>query len=152
MGRSAFSIKLATAIAAAGKRKGKLARAVGVSPLTMSRYLKGTTTPKQEVLQALARELNVSPTWLLSGDSIRAEKHDDEQGSSLVREEAGVYTFSPIALLARLDEEERATVDRLVRALLSGDAQVRQHLIGQLQIIEQALAARRTGASKVEGA
>lgn len=34
----------------------------------MSKYVNGVSTPKNDYLIALARELNVSVSWLLSGD------------------------------------------------------------------------------------
>lgn len=46
------------------------------------------------------------------------------------------------AELSGLDEEGRATVHRLIQALLHGDTQIKTHLIGQLKIIEDAVVAR----------
>ena len=46
------------------------------------------------------------------------------------------------AEMSGLDEEGRATVHRLIQALLHGDTQIKTHLIGQLKIIEDAVVAR----------
>lgn len=45
--------------------------------------------------------------------------------------------------LSALDPEGKATVHRLIQALLHGDQQIKTHLIGQLKIIEDAVVARK---------
>ncbi len=47
------------------------------------------------------------------------------------------------AALSALDAEGKATVHRLIQALLHGDQQIKTHLIGQLKIIEDAVVARK---------
>ncbi|HNP80173.1 MAG TPA: hypothetical protein PKN47_01820 [Nitrospira sp.] len=47
------------------------------------------------------------------------------------------------AELSALDSEGKATVHRLIQALLHGDQQIKTHLIGQLKIIEDAVVARK---------
>lgn len=44
--------------------------------------------------------------------------------------------------LSALDPDGKATVHRLIQALLHGDQQIKTHLIGQLKIIEDAVVAR----------
>lgn len=43
-----------------------------------------------------------------------------------------------------LDEQEQATVVRLVEALRLGDREIRDHLIREMKLIEESLRARRT--------
>lgn len=54
------------------------------------------------------------------------------------------------AELAALDAEGKATVHRLIQALLHGDQQIKTHLIGQLKIIEDAVVARKQHAPRRE--
>lgn len=43
----------------------ELARKSGLNKGAISKYLKGTILPKQNAIGAMAKALNVSPTWLL---------------------------------------------------------------------------------------
>lgn len=134
--KSRFSQRLAVAIARSGKKKGDLARSVGLSPLSLSRYLKGDRVPHETVLRALAQQLDVSVMELLGSESTALAD------VPVVREVDPVYPPDAVALTG-LDLEDRRTVLRLLDALRSGDAEIRRHLIGQLKIIEVAMKARR---------
>lgn len=46
----------------------ELARKSGISKGSISKYLKGTVLPKQNAIGAMAKALDVSPTWLLGYD------------------------------------------------------------------------------------
>lgn len=77
--------------------------------------------------------------------------HTVQDAASLIQavtvsEAAAQYKIGgePPAELSSLDEEGRATVHRLIQALLHGDQQIKTHLIGQLKIIEDAVVARNT--------
>lgn len=131
-----FSKRLAVAIARAGIKKGELARAVGLTPLSLSRYLTGDRTPHRAVLVALAHALGTSVEWLA------ADQADDLANATVSREAEAPYTPDAVALTG-LDADERNTVIRLLDALRSGDEEIRHHLIGQLKIIESAIKARR---------
>ena len=135
---SGFSTRLAVAIAKSGKKKGAVAKSVGLTPLSLSRYLKGDRIPHKAVLMALAAELSVSAEYLLG----EQPESSDLAESPGVCEVLGAYTPDAVALTG-LDLEDRRTVLRLLEALRSGDAEIRRHLIGQLKIIEQAMVARR---------
>lgn len=65
--------------------------------------------------------------------------------AATVSEAASQYHVggAPQAELSALDEEGKATVHRLIQALLHGDQQIKTHLIGQLKIIEDAVVARK---------
>lgn len=136
--RAGFSHRLSVAIAKSGKKKGDVARSVGLVPRSLSRYLTQDRVPHQAVLRALAQTLDVSIDYLL-GDSQNPGHLAD---TPVAREPVEPYTPDAVALTG-LDQEDRLTVLRLLDALRSGDAEIRRHLIGQLKIIETAMKARR---------
>lgn len=140
-----FSKRLSIAIVKAGKKKGEVARSVGLSPTSLSRYLSGDRIPHQSMVAALAQQLDVTVDYLLGTRQKLAAMADRPVACET---EAG-YPPDAIALTG-LDVEERRTMLRMLDALRSGDAQVRQHLIGQLKIIEFALESRRQQ-SRAEG-
>lgn len=138
-----FSARLRAAIERRGLKQKALARAVGVSSNSLSRYLMGDRAPGRPVILALARELGVSVTWLSEGVGPGPDLQRTPQDiSTIARETEALYPVDAVSLVG-LDVEERRTVLRMLNALRSGDAEVRQHLIGQLKLIESALSARR---------
>jgi len=136
--RAGFSHRLSVAIANSGKKKGDVARSVGLAPRSLSRYLTQDRVPHQTVLQSLAGALGVTTAYLL-GDSPAPSSLAD---APVARESSPDYAPDAVALTG-LDQEDRRTVLRLLNALRSGDAEIRRHLIGQLKIIEVAMKARR---------
>jgi len=141
-----FSNRLSVAIAHAGKRKGDVARSVGLTPRSLSRYLTADRVPHQAVLTALAHELGVTVEYLLGYDEKRAPLADQP----VANETHGVYTPDAVSLVG-LNEEERRTILRMIEALRSGQLDVQQHLIGQLKIIELVVQSRRNQPHKKEG-
>ncbi|MDH5669344.1 MAG: helix-turn-helix domain-containing protein [Nitrospira sp.] len=138
-----FSARLAMAIARSGKKKGVIAKSVGLTPLSLSRYLKGDRVPHKTVLVALAGELDVSVDYLLGN----TQEMTPTAESNGMQESSACYTPDAVALTG-LDADDRQTVVRLLDALRSGEEDVRRHLIGQLKIIEQALESRRQQSRK----
>ena len=63
-----ISSRIALAVERSGRKAKDIAAALGVSEVTMSKYVNGVSTPKNDYLLNLAQELNVSVSWLLSGD------------------------------------------------------------------------------------
>ena len=63
-----ISSRIALAVERSGRKAKDIAAALGVSEVTMSKYVNGVSTPKNDYLLDLAQELNVSVSWLLSGD------------------------------------------------------------------------------------
>lgn len=135
---SLFSQRLSAAIVKAGIKKAALAESAGLTPQSLSRYLRSGRTPHHAVVMALAQKLGVSTEYLL-GDSLVSQ---DLADTPVARESDSTYTPDAVALTG-LDLEDRRTVLRLLDALRSGDTEIRRHLIGQLKIIEQAMMARR---------
>ena len=63
---STFSERLVEALN--GKQANELAYKIGLSKQEISMYIHGTRSPKRPVIEAIARELNVSPVWLMGYD------------------------------------------------------------------------------------
>lgn len=63
-----ISERISLAISRSGKRSKDIAEALGVSEVTMSKYVNGVSTPKNDYLITLAQALNVSVSWLLTGE------------------------------------------------------------------------------------
>ena len=74
------------------------ARAIGISPTTLSRVLRGTRVPDRESLLLLARWLNVSVEELTYGDT--TIDHAQSEQCRLEQEE---YTPETVARLLRAD-------------------------------------------------
>lgn len=143
---SGFSKRLAVAIASSGKKKGDVARAAKISPLSLSRYLKGDRVPHETMVSALAQELGVTVDYLLGNDGEAAPLGD----SPVMRETIPLYTVDAVSLVG-LNAEERRTVLRIIDALRSGQPDIQQHLIGQLKIIELVVQSRRKQSHRKEG-
>ena len=62
---SSTAERLAQAIELRHTTASDLSKAVNISKSTMSYYLKGRFVPKQDKIYSLAKELRVSPTWLM---------------------------------------------------------------------------------------
>lgn len=62
---SSTADRLAEAIELRHTTASDLSKAVNISKSTMSYYLKGRFVPKQDKIYSLAKELRVSPTWLM---------------------------------------------------------------------------------------
>ena len=62
-----ISLRISAALASSGKKSKDIAAACGISEVTMSKYVNGVSTPKNQYLIALAQQLNVSVSWLLTG-------------------------------------------------------------------------------------
>lgn len=118
------------------KTRRALAKFLGISPSNINQAIGKNRVPELW-LYKVGEETRTPVAYFTEIHPEGAEKHG-------VHEPAPVYIRNTLNdLIERLDEEERQAVDRLVRALKGGDAQVRRHLIVQLQIIIDALHARR---------
>ncbi len=73
--KTEISARISEAVARSGRKAKDIAAALGISEVTMSKYVNGVSTPKNDYLIDLAQELNVSVSWLLGGD--------DDSGESL---------------------------------------------------------------------
>lgn len=60
--------RLQEALTVRGMTASELANKSGINKGAISKYLKGTVTPKQTAIGILASALDVSPSWLLGYD------------------------------------------------------------------------------------
>ena len=65
---STFAERLNKAIKNRGVSSAEVARRTGISSAAVSRYLRGSYTPKQNKMYLLARYLRVNPAWLMGYD------------------------------------------------------------------------------------
>jgi transcriptional regulator with XRE-family HTH domain len=99
---SLFSQRLRTAIAKAGIKKAALAESAGLTPQSLSRYLRSGRTPHHAIVMALAQKLSVSTEYLLGDSPISANLAD----TPVAREPVEPYTPDAVALTG-LDQEDR---------------------------------------------
>lgn len=131
-----------------------------VAVLTGSRveWLRDGTEPRHYVDVLKDAAAVTDHLWTLQGEIERLATspeqrlrlvHTVQDAASIIRavsvsEAAAQYQVhgENQAELSALDSEGKATVHRLIQALLHGDQQIKTHLIGQLKIIEDAVVAR----------
>jgi transcriptional regulator with XRE-family HTH domain len=63
-----FALRLRTTARARGLKARHLALKVGVDPGQLSKWWRGELFPRPWIVMLLARELEVSPGWLLFGE------------------------------------------------------------------------------------
>lgn len=93
----------------------QLAKRLGLSKQTISAYKNGTRKPKTPTIRAIAKELDVSETWLLGYDV------PENDVSDLIRSSPEDYNLQELYRLERadpgtLDEVQRQAVDQKRRA------------------------------------
>ena len=71
-----FAIRLETAMHRANVNQVELAKTIGVSHTTISRYLKADLDPRSNRVAAMAKALGVNPAWLYGFD---VEMTEEEQ-------------------------------------------------------------------------
>lgn len=107
-----------------------LAQRIGVSHGTVNNILAGIIPSSTKTLDKFAEFFKVS---------VESLRHD---GGSHVRETPAAYATPTklerlIQLAEHLDRDELATLERCAEAFRAEEPEVRQHLIGQLKIIER---------------
>lgn len=73
LNKKEISLRISEAIERSGRKAKEIAIAIGISEVTMSKYANGVSTPKNDYLVSLAKELNVSVSWILSGEEMTAD-------------------------------------------------------------------------------
>lgn len=122
---------VAQTLRSTGLTQRKLASKIGVSHGTISNILSGDIPRNTSTLQKFAVYFGVTIDDL----------QDDGNGS--IREDPAQYLLHHAAarrivtLIEQLDHEEIATLERCAEAFARSSEDVRQHLIGQLKIIER---------------
>lgn len=126
-----------------GQTQTQIAKAIGVSQGTIYKYLTGEPNPDLDTIIKFSKWLHISLDELLLG-------HD--HGRERIAESASPYRLSSqrlLELVTQLDQEEVATLERCAEAFTIEDEAVRNHLIGQLKLIERII--RSTKPAKVRG-
>ena len=108
-----------------------LARAINVKPQNVNQAIRLGSVP-EAWLYKVAYTSGYRVEWLRTGEE------PQKLNEMLVAETQAPYG----GVMDDLDEETRAAVKRLIAAMSSGDELIRSHLIGQLRLVEEALAAR----------
>ena len=111
--------------------KSALAKRLEIVPSAVTDAIRKSKIP-DVWLYRVAYETGAKLEWLRTGEGTQNMKE------VMVAESQAVYAAS----LDTLDEEIRTAVKRLITAMSSGDELIRSHLIGQLRLVEEALAAR----------
>ena len=70
--------RLRAAMEAASMKKADLARASGLNPANICRYLSGENEPKQAAIEKLAAALGVDGMWLLGYDVPMTDPREEE--------------------------------------------------------------------------
>ena len=73
---TALPKRLGCVIAAAGRRPGEVAAAIGVSACTLTRTIAGRSGMQARTLAAVCRELDISADYLLGLDDLQPRHHD----------------------------------------------------------------------------
>lgn len=72
-----FQCRLLNVIAEKNITAADLARETGIDKGSISNYLNGKYTPKQDKVYLLARALDVDPGWLMTGDEPKINRFPD---------------------------------------------------------------------------
>ena len=65
---SELSERMGQAILKSGKSQRQIAREIGITETSMSRYVRGNRSPKATVISEFAKAAGISAEWLLRGD------------------------------------------------------------------------------------
>src|SRR3990167_8716916 len=126
------------AIKGKGLTSKAFARLLGVTSVSVSRYITGQHTPSAPVVAQMAFLLDVPKTWLMLGDRLGM----DRPLAGVAEGEGEGYRDSvPGELRAAwrdLNEEERAALLRNAETLRVGDRLSREALIAQSKILGRA--------------
>ncbi len=124
----------------------QLSASLGIRPQSIISAIKRGEIP-DAWLYRVAYATGRSVEWLRTGggpawqaDAV-SETREPLYGT---REAAGGAFQEIFADWRELDDEERATVQRCVEALRIGDRDIREHLIGQMKLVEEAIQRRRS--------
>jgi hypothetical protein len=133
------------------KTKAGLAQFLEISPPQINAAITRGRVPDSWLYEVAYKTL-YSVEWLRTGrgDKFRVSGEPQPAAIATVGEpvapysDAGSFTHRLLAILEELiNEDERATLLRCAEALRVGDPEIREHLILQLKIIEEAVKNRR---------
>lgn len=113
--------RLREAMNKAGKKQVDLVRETGVDAGSISHYLKGRYEPKQDVIFALAKSLDVSEMWLWGYDCPMErtieQKNNDAMADIIVRMRSDEKFFEAVSIMYKLDEKKLSGVVQMLTLL-----------------------------------
>lgn len=113
--------RLREAMNKAGKKQVDLVRETGVDAGSISHYLKGRYEPKQDVIFALAKSLDVSEMWLWGYDCPMErtieQKNNDVMSDIIVRMRSDEKFFEAVSIMYKLDEKKLSGVAQMLTLL-----------------------------------
>ena len=119
--RAEFKDRLQEALTLRGLRPADLSKKTDIPKSMVSYYLSGKTTPKTDRLYLIAQELNVNATWLLGFDAPVERPKDQKNNDALIDVVKKLRNdpefFDVVQSLARLPQEEYASIKRIISAL-----------------------------------
>lgn len=104
-------IRLLQALNNSGMTPAELARASGLNKSSVSRYLSGKVEPKQAALFAMAKALNVSPSWLL-GEEIAPDFVSKDELTVIIEQ---------------LSDKDKDTLKAIAETLLKKSKEIRDN-------------------------
>lgn len=118
---AATADRLREALQSSGKKQADLVRETGLDKGAISSYLSGKYEPKQKAIGKLARALGVSEMWLCGYDIEKerseAQKKNDDLVDVVAKLRNDPEFFEVVQSLARLPQEEYASLKRIISAL-----------------------------------
>lgn len=113
--------RLREALQTSGKKQADLVRETGLDKGAVSSYLSGKYEPKQKAIGLMARALGVTEMWLCGYDIERersdAQKNNDDLVDVVAKLRNDPEFFDVVRDLARLPQEEYASIKRIISAL-----------------------------------
>ena len=113
--------RLKMAMNKAGKKQIDIVRATGIDKGSVSHYLKGTYEPKQDVVFALAKVLDVSEMWLWGYDCPIErpieQKNNEILSDLIVRLRTDKEFFEAVRIMYSLDETKFASIKQMLTFL-----------------------------------
>lgn len=112
--------RIKTAMEKAGKKQADLVRETNIDKGSMSHYLKGRYEPKQDVVFALAKALDVSEMWLWGYDCSMErpaeQKNNDAISDIIIKMRTDNEFLAVVKSLCNLTPEQMASVKNLLAA------------------------------------
>jgi transcriptional regulator with XRE-family HTH domain len=120
----------------------KFANMTGYSPQICRRYLRGEAIPEPNKLAEIAKELNVSPGWLLFGDC-HASSADDENKIT-INKDLLHYIFTHANNLYASEDNQKEMLPRFLLELTNNVSQIKADYEQSKKIIDLALFSVKT--------
>jgi transcriptional regulator with XRE-family HTH domain len=125
-----------------GVNVNKFARMVGYSPQICRRYLRGEAIPEPNKLAEIAKELKVSPGWLLFGDCHTS--NSDDENKITINKDLLHYIFTHANNLYSSENTQREMLPKFLLELINNVSQIKADHEQSKKIIDLALFSVKT--------